>query len=358
MSARPLLPPLAPLAPLPSTAPDCRPGRARARRALATAAALAAGLAGGLLLPGAAHAAEATCTVNGKAVTSEHIMGTDGDDVIECGQGVPAGAVIHAGAGNDTITVTGPRGRSGYSPEKGGSGNDGEVRGGPGDDTIKVTGGTGGDLRVPSLSHSHATVTADGGTGSTGTVLGGNGRDTITVTGGEHGNRSRPQFRFGQGGDAVHGDHSSVDGGAGDDSIRLDSPGGTGLVGGSKGFGATGGQMRGGPGDDAIEIEGFKATRSALVSGGEGEDVIALRGVNGLASRLDGGAGNDRITVHGRSYGNGYASEMLGGPGDDFLGASGQVAANDGRMDGGPGVNSCLLDGKNSGDIVNCPRHN
>ncbi|MEU7583812.1 hypothetical protein AB0B50_40250 [Streptomyces sp. NPDC041068] len=334
--------------------PGHRAGSRRAARPLVvTACSLLLALSGVTAFTGPAYAAETTCTVNGKNVTSARITGTDGADIIVCDHGVPQGVTVDGGAGADTIIATGTQGHSGSHAQQGGVGNSGEILGGAGSDSITVTGGSGGDVRTQK-EVPYDPSAAPGGVGNNGRIQGGAGEDEITVTGGLGG--ADKDGGSAENASALHGDNAFLGGGEGDDRILIKGAGRTTAVSGS--------QIHGGRGADSIEIRSTSPNRTALqgtkVFGDGGDDVIHVSGGTGWHSVLAGGEGNDRLSVTGnyKFTANDLRSQMLGGPGDDILMTrGGPEEDNRGIVDGGDGHNICYVPKSEQKDQVkNCER--
>ena len=258
------------------------------------------------------------------------IHGTPRNDRIVLASGR---SMIDAGAGDDTVTLTGDLG----STVSGGTGNDSfVVNGGHG---TRLEGGAGEDRATITLDTSGRTVSTIGATatgGLAGTLATGDG---VSFAGIEH-----FVAQLGTGSDRatvtgaalVDGRTVTLDGGAGSDALVLDfsaalrgvttdagSDGVLRVAGGTfRGFetidligsgaadtlvgGAGGGTLDGGGGND-------------LLRGGNGPDT--LRGGTG-DDRLEGGAGNDALEggLGADSLFGGLGADRLdGGAGDDWL---------------------------------------
>ncbi|MCZ8260976.1 MAG: calcium-binding protein [Beijerinckiaceae bacterium] len=211
------------------------------------------------------------------------INGGLGDDWIEAGA---AGGRIDGEDGNDTLVLG-----AGASEAYGGAGDD-TIYGGAGDSYIDA--GTGSDI-VRGGSGNETIL------GSSGTFNGGAGNDQIILSGGGtlRGGSGDDWLESGDDGSRLYGEDGNdvivlgtgrgrVDGGAGDDTIH------------------------GGAGDSYIDA----GTGFDTVLGGDGnETILATSGV------LDGGAGNDRITLSGGGTirGGGGNDRLFGSAGNDVI---------------------------------------
>lgn len=330
--------------------------------------ALVALAAGAVWLGTRAHASGSTCTVNGESVKGTVIEGTDGDDVVECPDGIGEGVTVRTGDGDDTVTATGVARRG----EPGVAANAGTVETGPGEDTVNLTGAA---LRRDSLKRE-----LRNGEGNSGTVDAGPGDDTVTVTGGSGGEP-------GTGGTGYVGNTGVVRAGPGDDEVDL--------VGGAGSSGGTGnaGAVDGGEGDDTIRAKGVGAYpddqegdggagNTGTVDGGPGADRLIATGGDGYsggngnavpdtdeASRavMRGGEGDDvviavggnpRLDVGHAGNGTGERGELHGDAGDDSIEAAPGVGGREGEGNadgvfGGPGTDDCEVD-DNGGTVDGC----
>ena len=220
------------------------------------------------------------------------VFGGNGNDIIEilgesnAGQpnatrtissGVDNNSQIDGGNGNDTITISSNaiffvKSGGGDSVAYGARGS--TVRGGSGDDAIALNA-----TSKQTISNATAYAAFDS------EIVGGAGSDTITLKateGAATGNRVDGAFR------------SKIRGGSGDDIIQImteiDSPGIS--------YGAFESEIRGGVGDDRIEISigdfGTLNIKDSLINGGAGNDVFDV----GIGSgTIRGGAGDDLAIV-------------------------------------------------------------
>ncbi|MBO0651331.1 hypothetical protein J1792_00495 [Streptomyces triculaminicus] len=314
----------------------------------ATAApALPPGCTSGDLPAGGVHI---VCT-EGLRSSDGPLNGTDKADIIEVRGGDAVSGhlsgVVNGLGGDDVIVVD--------KILAGGSGGDirGLVDGGDGDDEITVT-----DKDKWSVQ---------------GTVYGGAGNDTLTTGDVSY----RGHINGGAGADvittgAVTG--TSIDGGDGNDTLRLASFRVTALdrtsrLDGGPGddtitVGELGGPLHGGPGDDKITVERTSRLSSRLptpvtVDGDEGNDVIRA-GAIGTDSEarpvyLRGGAGADLIEAP--SIGQAAYVTALGDDDDDVIqgpGGTAVVVGEYGTVDGGRGDNLCRIDHRAGGTVANC----
>lgn len=301
---------------------------------------------------GVAYGGDGNDTIDAKAAGyGNPIYGEAGNDFIIGGGGYET---IDGGDGDDNI-----QGNYGFDTITGGSGNDtidggsfsDTIRGGTGDDLIYgagdfdiLDGGDGNDT----LYAQYSPLSADGATSSyqTGdTVFGGNGVDTIY---GGSGNDILSSAEWGElnfysttlpedlgserdilsgadGNDILaFGYGDSVDGGAGDDTLRMSLAGYV----GADGRGIT------------FDTAGIAGAASFSFGGGTISNVETLESVRGTERSdtinaatqatlllVDGGGGDDTIT------GNGSSVRMLGGTGNDLLISGNAVDL----MDGGSG---------------------
>ncbi|MCW2925205.1 MAG: Proprotein convertase, partial [Thermoleophilia bacterium] len=281
----------------------------------------------------------------------ERIVGTSGADTI-CGG--PAGTILDAGAGTDTVL-----GGTGPDTLLAGPGNDlangqggaDSVDGGEGSDN--VNGGAGPDV-------------VDGGPGDDTHVRGGGGSDTIR---GGDGNDVLDEVTFSavlaggaetevDSGDVLDGGPGTdtVDGNAGNDVIACtpdmfgdsisDSGGGTETI-DCSGLGS-GITLAAGAGIDRVVGSAFPdtITGASVAEGGPGDDVL-VAGAGG--STLDGGDGQDLL------QGGDGADMLRGSTGNDRLrgGAGPDVLGGDSGFDDLAGEDGDdALDGGGSGDVL------
>ena len=229
------------------------------------------------------------------------LSGSAGNDVVLGGNGVDT---IDGGTGNDTVS-----GEGGDDVVGGGDGNDG-VRGGDGNDT--VDGGSGAD-----------TVSGDAGND---TVTGGDGNDAVLgVTGDD-------TLAGGAGDDTLSGGSGAdtLDGGANADQLL----GGLGVdtatyAGRTESLDLSFDDTTDDGGATDVPVAGGSDPRDALgsdverVVGGSGGDTLSV-GVD-QSFTLDGGAGNDTLTVASfvvrpqTLLGSAGQDTLSGGSGDDVL---------------------------------------
>jgi len=283
--------------------------------------------------------------INGTA-GADTLRGGFGDDAV---YGLAGDDTIDAGAGNDVVY-----GGEGNDQIVGNFGND-TLYGGAGDDNLTddqgsnlLDGGDGNDnLRGESLTGNQTLLGGAGGDylNATGKVViadGGDGNDTINGQGNLYQNGSRSYV--------VNGS-ASLSGGAGDDYVHA--------------YFVRAAVLSGGAGDDDLmnyintweyrNTDGSQLVdKTATLDGGDGNDNVTVSGWNYIYNgkttvSLLGGAGNDRLTAtdseagspngHGRSFGIAHAT-LDGGVGDDMLSAGGVV---DLTMTGGSGADSFVL---------------
>ncbi|MFE6775248.1 hypothetical protein [Streptomyces sp. NPDC057702] len=280
-----------------------RPGRARrAARAVGVVAA-------GLVLLGAAWPASVGAAGRPGGVAAEPdpesctrtALPSGGGDHVVCARGLRPFEQVLGTPGDDLIEVTGSV--------------TGLVDGGEGDDELIVE-------RIDAVGS---------GEGLRGTVRGGPGADDITVT--------DPSDQ------AVRG---NIDGGPGDDGITT--------------AGTDGGIVTGGDGDDEITTGRVASiwVVGAGVTGGAGHDVIrtgpiGLPGARSPFGVVGGGAGEDLIEADTSSQ---PAVGAFFGDGEDDVirgrdGAPLRLQA-DSYVDGGAGVNTCVVDTQWGGRLYNC----
>lgn len=330
----------------------------------------------------------------------------DLDDTVD--NRTPFLAVIHAGAGDDSVNAgnsTGGQrnivtGDAGNDTLNGGTNGD-RLLGGAGDDTLngggsndtidggpgvdRMNGGDGTDTfttsdttndgadvidggflggivtyaaRTVPVSITFDGIANDGAAGENDTlinitqVVGGQNNDTMT------GDNGTTLFFGGPGNDTLDGGGGTdaMDGGAGNDTL-LGGPGPVGTL-------ADNDLMFGGAGTDTARYAGRAATVTVNLNIGAGDgatgendtvgsDVENVIGGNAgdiligstLANRLSGGNGNDRLT------GGAGADQLLGENGDDTLDGVDNVSGND-QVNGGQNTDTCTADVGDS--VVNC----
>lgn len=326
--------------------------------------ALLALAAGGVWLGTSAYASGSTCTVNGTSVTGRLIEGTDGDDLVECAEGLGAEVTLRTGPGDDVVIATGVAGRR----EPGTAANAGIIETGGGEDTVTLTGAAVGAYELRRhMSNSE---------GNSGTVDTGPGDDTVTVTGGAGGEP-------GAGGTGFVGNTGTVNAGTGDD--RVDIIGGAGSSGGHGNAGA----VHGGDGDDTIRAKGVGgypdgrdgdggAGNTGLIDGGPGADTLIATGGDGFSGGpgnavttedpaypravMRGGDGDDVVTAVGGNprldvghagNGTGELGELHGDAGDDSIEAAPGIGGREGSGNadavyGGVGTDHCDIEGNDS----------
>lgn len=262
--------------------------------------------------------------ISGDSPNDDRVEAGGGNDTVNAGVGDDT---VSGGEGNDLIS-----GEAGDDSLSGDAGND-ELRGGAGNDTL--AGGAGEDTLTGGAGNDVAHGGSDNDTITTGsgsdTVTGGTGDDVINTSTGD---ASSPVTLINAGRidadvfptlpgvvDPLAGydqdpnpndDRDSVDGGAGNDTIRTGDDADT---------------IHGGAGDDQI----FSGIDNDLVSGGDGNDYIV--DVQG-SDTIYGGDGDDRIIAGTNTF--------TDAPGDPDLPAGyrdGDPNPNDGRdlVDGGAG---------------------
>ena len=280
--------------------------------------------------------------------------GGSGNDTISGGWHFSS---IKGGDGNDSITSAGF-----FDTIDGGSGNDSilfdegvmvSVVGGLGDDSITVNatfatvvGGDGADLiqsyAVSSISGGVGNDTISSGSDSD-KIDGGDGNDVIDSGSGRNivsGGKGNDSILSGFGNDKLDGGdgNDTIVSGNGRDSI-LGGVGNDSIV---AGIGAD--TIDGGKGDDVIVSNGA----NSKLSGGDDNDLISLVSIdNSVISSFDtlnGGAGNDTLTVTGFSG----KHNLIGGAGNDTLTHSDLNGSA--TLDGGAG--SDILISKNSSDVL------
>jgi Ca2+-binding RTX toxin-like protein len=261
-------------------------------------------------------------------LTPRNVTGTAADESF---RGADGNDSLNGGAGNDTLdgswggndTLLGGTGndallgQSGNDSLSGGAGTD-ALSGGSGDDTLK--GGDGDDNGVVTVTlHEQPFGIAglDGGDGND-SVDGGAGNDLLT------GGLGHDTLTGGDGNDTLMGatdggtaatDADTLHGDAGDDVIHAND----------------GDRVFGDAGNDDLEIEGDNVRadggteNDTLIAahhvgdtllGGDGNDLLIVFGDNVGAASLDGGNGDDTITV------NAQAATITGGAGHDLIDVS------------------------------------
>jgi Ca2+-binding RTX toxin-like protein len=240
--------------------------------------------------------------IEGNAVDNR-FFGFDGDDLLRGGSGNDR---LDGGRGNDTLdgeegfdTLLG---RSGADVLIGGEGGGDSMLGGDGDDTLTANGD---DPVVMRGSAGNDAMSFVGEFGSP-EVFGDDGNDLATI---------------------VNVSGGTLSGGRGDDDLSLlaDPSSSSGIV-------------QGGPGDDTIRVE-LEFGRE--ISGGGGDDRIS--GVMDIGG-FDGGSGNDLLTL----VAGGFSTGLFGGAGDDVVINATGLEAEFLILDGGRG--SDALRGGNGQD--------
>ncbi|WP_330273606.1 hypothetical protein OG205_43680 [Lentzea sp. NBC_00516] len=306
-----------------------------------------AGLVGALLIPAAPAGAAVTC--NGLPVTrsgddgNNSIIGTAGNDVIFAGGG---NDVVVGLGGNDTVCLG-----AGDDRFEGGAGNDTMVSDAAADGADMFIGSpdnpfNGVDTVLYSGRTTPVTVTLDGNAndGAAGErdniasdvtrVVGGSGNDVIDLSAGP----GQTSVDGGPGNDTLTAG-SFLEGGAGDDTLRLVTNGSGALVGGDGNDRLFGGpfsdsvhggngrdRLSGGSGDDTL----FGGDGDDLITGEDGRDLLFGEAGN---DELIGGLGNDAA---------------IGGDGND---SSGSLVALDGpdTFEGGAGIDTANYSARQSG---------
>jgi Ca2+-binding RTX toxin-like protein len=218
---------------------------------------------------------------------------------------------VYGGSGNDVI-----RGGHGDSSLFGGAGND-SIFGGTGNDTLD--GGTGNDYLV-----SGAALASGAGGGSPDANAG--GRQRVASA-------DDQAFGKGHGGDQGHG-HGNGQGGHGDDhggGHGHDHGGGQGSGNDTEGHST----LIGGAGNDTLV-----GVQGDVMQGGAGKDQFWLSGgASGANSTLQGGGGND--TFHVQSHqGN---DTIFGGDGKDSVDFAGRSFFDVDKIDVDSGTNTYTL---------------
>ncbi len=263
--------------------------------------------------------------------------GGDGDDVLD-GRFSENLQMVAGGAGNDTLTTNAGT----FAIADGGDGDDtifahGEIYGGAGHDTITVESGTfpgrvdGGD------GNDLITV----GPGAIGRIAGGAGADTLTGNSGDDqlasgdflvgstvvvddAGTERDRLMGGAGHDVLSaGFGDDVDGGSGNDTLRLS------LLGASGGVTLDTASLLSG---QSFVLGGGTIQNIELLTylrGSDFADIFTLA-TQGMLIEVDGGAGDDTVAAAGS------AVRFAGGEGDDLF-VSGSAGDT---FDGGAGVDT------------------
>jgi Ca2+-binding RTX toxin-like protein len=252
-------------------------------------------------------------TVTGSAAANTITTGS-GNDTIDGGGGAD---VISAGAGNDTVSY--------YAAET-------SIDGGTGTNTLSLKAAvtvnlgnadvTSGDAaNVTNFQNVDASALSSAvsltGSSSANTITGGSGADTIDGGGGAD------IIAAGGGNDTVtyQGTETSIDGGAGTDTLVLAASGGVTAV----NFSVAGGsdQTTG----DSVSVTNFESIDASLVS-----SALTLTG-SSSANTITGGSGNDTID------GGGGADVIAAGGGNDTVTYRGSETS----IDGGSGTNTLVM---------------
>ena len=241
---------------------------------------------------------------------------------------------IFGGAGRDTITLSGEA-NAGVAKVAGGDGGDlitlqgtgtySAIGAGAGTDTIELSGattlvtgasiglGAGNDV----ISGTVATLTGAG-------ILGGGGSDTITLT------------TLANSGSFVNGD-SSGNGGAADSIVVTTMEEAT--------------IVRGKGGADTITIQNIQG--SAAIAGNAGRDVLVVSGTFADDAAIRGGQGGDSIKIDEANLTD-TTGELIGGGGKDTITFADTVVNNASiTVEGGAGVDSITFSGaiNNASDL-------
>ncbi len=246
------------------------------------------------------------------------------------------GAQIHAGNGDDAVTIKGGSGMGGYDDGDLGARVPTTVHLGAGADVVTVTAtGKAGSAMSQSLIDGTAddkgdvyTISSALGTGMErgSEILAGGGDDTISVSGGSYGVHGS-SIAAGAGDDNIHvkgslyGIHiSSLDAGAGDDTVSIEA-----TAAGSTGARLTTFTL--GDGHDNLSISGVGiGLHEVTVDAGTGNDTLTISG-GAIQSHIDMGAGSDLVMLKGANP-HYAAMNFDGGTGDDavFHAASGDIS--------------------------------
>ncbi|TWF54972.1 beta strand repeat-containing protein [Neorhizobium alkalisoli] len=285
------------------------------------------------------------------------IQGSSGDNVIKGGGGADW---ISGGAGDDKLY-----GEAGNDTLVGGAGSD-LLDGGDGIDTADYAGesagiyvqlGSGWQTSIAaaqSMSYADLATAVNNGTVEHDTLVsienitGTNYADIINGSSGDnviHGGGGADWIMGGAGNDTLYGDdgNDTLVGGTGNDTLY----GGA----GNDTFNYTTGDgvdtIDGGADTDTLNVTGSAANNVFTISNNDGDAKLEV-GVDGSTSSvtnveeivINGGAGNDTLTVSGNLNGTGLAQNTItfnGGEGDDTLDVSGRLSAHRVVADGGNG---------------------
>ncbi len=288
--------------------------------------------------------------------TGGSITGTNGDDILN---GTAGDDTIDGLAGNDQIY-----GEAGNDTLNGGADSD-QVEGGAGND--QLFGGAGGD----SLYGQDGTDTLNGDAGND-DLYGGLGGDTL------NGGDGNDRLFNNRGYYSSDSDNNTLNGGAGDDYIRVESSGGNNTVDGgtdtdtlsleyqdrttgvtlnvSSNYTITAPGTLSASNVERLEFYGTSSNDSVL-GGGANNDYMEGRGgddtleggagddnLNGGegGDTLNGGDGNDRLFTNNYYFSSDNANNTLnGGAGDDYI----RVVSSGGNntVDGGTGADVLVL---------------
>ena len=272
-----------------------------------------------------ASALSSAVSITGTAAANT-IIGGSGNDTID---GAGAADVISAGLGNDTVSYYGTE-----TSIDGGAGINSLIL----DSAITVNLGnadvTSGDsFNVANFRNVDASALSAAvsliGSSSANTITGGSGNDTIDGAGGAD------VIAAGGGNDTVtyHGTETSIDGGAGTDTLVLAAAGGITAVNFAVGAGS---DQTTGDGVSAVNFENLDASllSSALtVTGSSSANTITTGSGNdtidggGGADVIAAGAGNDTVTYRGTE------TSIDGGAGTNTLVMSAAATVNLGNAD-------------------------
>lgn len=248
--------------------------------------------------------------------------GNDTLSLVRAGADDPRRHALFGGAGDDNLDAGGLgllQGNQGNDTLSGGS----TIYGGQDNDLIHAAGFAQGNKGDDSLVGSSGTDTLLGGQGGD-TIEGGGGADFLNGNLGDDYIKGAGQL-FGEGGDDrldlnASSTVSTLDGGAGNDSLSVY---GSGVV-----------RLVGGDGNDTV-VSSIQGAQTVL--GGAGDDRLLLGGFG--PKSIDGGDGNDLILAQ-QGYG-----QAFGGAGDDTVSMvsvidASTVSGGDGNdvLSGGPFV--------------------
>lgn len=281
------------------------------------------------------------CGVGRTNSPADGVNGTRGSDQLS---GTPADDLLRGHAGDDTLL-----GLGGNDTLVGGTGSD-ILDGGDGFDIVSFA-SLAGSLVVNIAED--ATVQAGDGID---TLLGIEG--VITGSGNDHitGNDDANLIDGGSGNDTISGGHGAdtVIGGGGDDSLSaagggVSLAGGKGddaLVAGLQAEGTVTNTLNGGDGNDVLSVYG-RADGDALVFGGAGNDDVFCH----ITSNIFCGSGNDSVSFSGPTAG---MSLVYGGEGGDSLQGAGALygQAGDDTLAGVGGHSFVTLSGGRGDDVV------